>query len=403
MKKKITVIGLGYVGLPTLLILSNLKKFVCYGYDNDKIKIENIKKRKIKVSEKEVNILLKNNIKNKNLIISNEINSSDVFIICVPSNANKKLRQNFTPLLNAIDKIINVLKKNDLIIIETTSEVGTTEMLQKYIYKRKKSLFNNSLYKPYFFMAYCPEKVFPGNTIHEIKNNPRIIGGINKPSNIRAKNFFINFSKKIFLTDSKTAEITKLVENSYRNVQIGFVNDLANYTEKRKLDILKIIQLSNLHPRINLLKPGIGVGGHCIPIDPYFLIQNKSQHFKLLQASIKTNERRPKIISDNLKKVIKKKKIKELNLFGLTYKPNIDDFRESPAISIFKNLLREKNLKINLIDPYIKKNQFNFNKRVKFYRVKNIKNDNDTLNILLVDHKEFSKYKNNKKVINLTN
>ncbi len=403
MKKRITVIGLGYVGLPTLLILSEHKKFITYGYDKDQSKIKLLKKGSSNLNEKGVDTLLKKNFRNKNLIISNKVNESEVFIICVPSNTNKELRQNFLPLLNSIDKIIKVLKKKDLIIIETTSEVGTTEMIQKYIYKKKKSLFNNSYKKPSFFVAYCPERVFPGNAIFEIKNNPRIIGGINKKSNIEAKNFFEIFCKNIFLTDSKIAEITKLVENAYRNVQIGFVNELANYAEKNKLNVSKIIELSNLHPRINLLKPGIGVGGHCIPIDPYFLIKNLSKDFKLIQASIQTNENRPKIISGNLKKIIKKKKIKELNLFGLTYKPNINDFRESPAISIFKNLLREKNLKINLIDPYIKKNQFNFNKRVKFYRVKNIKNNNDVLNILLVNHKEFSKYKNNKKVINLTN
>lgn len=403
MKKRITVVGLGYVGLPTFLILSEQRKFITYGYDKDPNKIKLLKEGTTNLNEKGVDALLKKNLRNKNFVISNKINESEVFIICVPSNTNKKLRQNFLPLLNSIDKIIKVLKKKDLIIIETTSEVGTTEMIQKYIYKKKKSLFDNSYNKPSFFIAYCPERVFPGNAIFEIKNNPRLIGGINKKSNIEAKNFFKSFCKKIFLTDSKIAETAKLIENAYRNVQIGFVNELANYAEKNKLDVSKIIKLSNLHPRINLLKPGIGVGGHCIPIDPYFLIKNKSKDFKLIQASIQANENRPKIISDNLKKIIKKKKIKELNLFGLTYKPNIDDFRESPAISIFKNLLREKNLKINLIDPYIKKNQFNFNIRVKFYRVKNIKNNNDTLNILLVNHKEFSKYKNNKKVINLTN
>ena len=197
----------------------------------------------------------------------------------------------------------------------------------------------------------------------EIKNNPRLIGGINKKSNIEAKKFFKTFCKKIFLTDSKIAETAKLVENAYRNVQIGFVNELANYAEKNKLNVSKIIELSNLHPRINLLKPGIGVGGHCIPIDPYFLIKNQPKDFKLIQASIQANENRPKIISNNLIKIIKKRNIKELNLLGLTYKPDIDDFRESPAISILKNLLLQKNLKINLVDPFIKKNQFSFGKK----------------------------------------
>ena len=151
------------------------------------------------------------------------------------------------------------------------------------------------------------------------------------------------------------------------------------------------------------MKPGIGVGGHCIPIDPYFLIKNQPKDFKLIQASIQANENRPKIISNNLIKIIKKRNIKELNLLGLTYKPDIDDFRESPAISILKNLLLQKNLKINLVDPFIKKNQFSFGKNVKVYKMKNISNKKDVLNILLVKHKKFSKYKKNKKVINFTN
>lgn len=403
MRKKITVIGLGYVGLPTLLILSEKKKFITFGYDDNQKKIELIRNAKIKINEKEIEILLKKNIKNKNLIVSNQVNSSEVFIICVPSNSNKKFRQDFTPLLNSIDNILKVLKKDDLIIIETTSEVGTTEMLQKYIYKKKKSLFNKSYENPYFHMAYCPERVFPGNTIYEIKNNPRLIGGINNKSNIKAKNFFKSFCKKIFLTDSKIAETAKLVENSYRNVQIGFVNELANYSEKNKLDISKIIELSNLHPRINLLKPGIGVGGHCIPIDPYFLIKSQKQNFKLLQESIKVNKRRPQLISNYIKKIIKKKNIRELNLYGLTYKPDIDDFRESPALTIYRNLLIKKNLKINLIDPYIKKYQFNLTKRIKLFKNKSTSTKKNVLNILLVSHKKFLRLKNHKKVINLTN
>lgn len=400
MKKRITVIGLGYVGLPTLLILSENKKFITSGYDNDQNKIKLLKEGSTNLNEREIHTLLKKNL--KNLIISNKINESEVFIICVPSNINKKLRQNFLPLFDSINKIINVLKKKDLIIIETTSEVGTTEMIQKYIYKKKKSLFNNSYKKPSFYVAYCPERVFPGNTIFEIKNNPRLIGGINKKSNIEAKNFFKSFCKKIFLTDSKIAETVKLVENAYRNVQIGFVNELANYAEKNKLNVSKIIELSNLHPRINLLKPGIGVGGHCIPIDPYFLIKNQSKEFKLIQASMQANENRPKIISKNLIKIIKKRNIKELSLFGLTYKPNIDDFRESPAVSILKKLLLQKKLKINLVDPFIKKNQFSFGKNVKVYKAKCISDKKDALNILLVNHKKFSKYKKNKKILNLT-
>jgi len=401
MKKKVTIVGLGYVGLPTLLILLNTKKFLVYGYDIDTNKIDNLKKGITSINEKDVKITLKNALKNKNLFFSDKLHASNYFIICVPSNINKKYRQNLTPLFNSIDKILTVLKKNDLIIIETTSEVGTTENILKYIYKKNKSLFDRNINKPKFFMAYCPEKVFPGNTFYEIKNNPRVIGGINQKSNKISQNFFKNYCKKIYLTNSKSAEISKLVENSYRNVQIGFVNELANYTEKKKLDVAEIIKLSNLHPRINLLSPGIGVGGHCIPIDPHFLVKNKLSDFKLIQEGIKANKKRTNYIIKIIKKEILEKKYKEVSFFGITYKPDIDDLRESPALIIIKEISKFNKLRINLFDPHIKSKNLSFGKNTTI-NPKIIGKDKSILKVLLVSHKQFLKYKKNKEFLNFT-
>ena len=401
MKKKVTIVGLGYVGLPTLLILLNTKKFLVYGYDIDTNKIDNLKKGITSINEKDVKITLKNALKNKNLFFSDKLHASNYFIICVPSNINKKYRQNLTPLFNSIDKILTVLKKNDLIIIETTSEVGTTENILKYIYKKNKSLFDRNINKPKFFMAYCPEKVFPGNTFYEIKNNPRVIGGINQKSNKISQNFFKNYCKKIYLTNSKSAEISNLVENSYRNVQIGFVNELANYTEKKKLDVAEIIKLSNLHPRINLLSPGIGVGGHCIPIDPHFLVKNKLSDFKLIQEGIKANKKRTNYIIKIIKKEILEKKYKEVSFFGITYKPDIDDLRESPALIIIKEISKFNKLRINLFDPHIKSKNLSFGKNTTI-NPKIIGKDKSILKVLLVSHKQFLKYKKNKEFLNFT-
>lgn len=401
MKKKITVIGLGYVGLPTLLLISETNKFKVIGYDNNKKILNDIKKGKTKINEKEIKNILKKNIKKKKFNIHNKLSRSDVFIITVPSNINKKLRQNRLPLTDVVEKISNVLEEKNLIIIETTSELGTTDYLKEIIFRKNKKLFNGSIKKPKFFMAYCPERVFPGNSFYEIKNNPRLIGGINEKSNKQAKKLFNYFSKKIFLTDNKTAEISKLVENSYRNVQIGFVNELANYAFKKNLDIKEIIRLSNLHPRINLLKPGIGVGGHCIPIDPFFLIKNEFQNFKILNSSIKANNLRTKFITNIIQSNIKKNKIKEINFFGATYKADVADFRQSPSLKIISKFSKLKKIKINIHDPYIlnntliNKKNFSINPKIKL-------NKKFLLNVLLVSHKKYKKIKKISKILDFT-
>lgn len=403
MKKKIkvTVIGLGYVGLPTLLLLSNNQRFSLYGYDININLLEQLRNGKTTINEKSIKNLLIKNLKNQKFKLLNTLEQSDIFIITVPSDINKNFRQNTKPLIDVINKISNVLKNNNLIIIETTSEPGTTSNLLKLIYKKNKNLFSKKNKNPKFYLAYCPERIFPGNILYELKNNPRLIGGINKKSNFEAKKFFKHISKKLIITDDKTAEISKLVENSYRNVQIGFVNELANYAQKHNLDIKKIINLANLHPRINLLNPGIGIGGHCIPVDPYFLIKNKNKNFQILTSSINVNNKRVMIISKIIKKLINEKKIKEINFFGLTYKPDVNDFRESPAVKIIKKLTKLKKIIFNIHDPFIKtENNFiskRFNINPKFNLIKK-----DTLNILLVAHKNYVKLKKTKGIIDFT-
>ena len=401
MKKKITVIGLGYVGLPTLLLISETNKFKVIGYDNNKKILNDIKKGKTKINEKQVKIILKKNIKKKKFDIHDKLSRSDVFIITVPSNINTKLRQNRLPLTDVVKKISNVLEEKNLIIIETTSELGTTDYLKEIIFRKNKNLFNGSIKKPKFFMAYCPERVFPGNSLYEIQNNPRLIGGINEKSNKEAKKIFSYFSKKIFLTNNKTAEISKLVENSYRNVQIGFVNELANYAFKKNLNIKEIIELSNLHPRINLLNPGIGVGGHCIPIDPFFLIKREFQSFKILNSSIKANSLRTKFITNIIQNNIKKNKIKEINFFGATYKADVADFRQSPSLKIINKLSKIKKIKLNIHDPYILSSTLKTKKKLNINPKINL-NKKFLLNVLLVSHKKYKKLKKLSKILDFT-
>ena len=400
MKKKVTIIGLGYVGLPTLLLISNNKNFKVCGYDINRKLLDELRKGKTSINEKSVKQNLKKNINNK-INITENIEASDIFIITVPSGLNYKLRQDKLPLYDVVKKIIKVLKEKNLIIIETTSEPGVTEEIKKIIFKRKAGLFDKIINRPKFFLAYCPERVFPGDIFYELRNNPILIGGINQVSTNQAEKFFKNFSLKTYPTNNKIAEVAKLIENSYRNVQIGFVNELSNYAFKNDLDVKEIINLANLHPRINLLRPGIGVGGHCIPIDPYFLIQKKVNKFEILSSSLKANNHRTELIYKIIKKTILNKKIKEVNIYGATYKADVCDFRESPAIKIINKISRFRKIKINLFDPFLKDVNIIFNKNVRINPLLNTKKKL-IYNILLVFHKKFKKIKKQKNLLDFT-
>jgi len=390
--KKITIIGLGYVGLPTALSFCK-KGYKINGYDIDKKLIDNLIKGSTKINENNVKNLLKRYV-GKKFFPKSHLEPSDIFIITVPSNKIGK-KQDLKPLLSAISLVGKLLKKNDLIIIETTSEIGTTQKLRKKINKIRPDLLSKK--KEEYFLSYCPERVFPGNTLFEIENNPKIIGGINYSSSIQAKKIISIINRNSYLTSDRIAETVKLVENSYRNLQIGFVNELSIFSEKNNLNVDEIIRLSNMHPRIHLLKPGIGVGGHCIPIDPYFLINKNQNSFKTLNASINSNNFKTSWVAKKIIKIIKKKRFKKILLLGLSYKENIGDVRESPALKILKIIAKKsKSLKIYVYDPYVKLNDIKLSKYKNIIYVKktNLKNYKNLPKLKLVDHKIFENYQN---------
>lgn len=396
--KKITVVGLGYVGLPTALSYCK-KGFEVNGFDIDKKLILNLNNGITKIDEKNVQILLKKYIKKK-FFPKSYLETSDVFIITVPSN-RIGTRQNLKPLLSAINLIAKILKKNNLIIIETTCEVGTTQKIKKIINKKRPDLFYNK--KENYFLSYSPERVFPGNSLFEIENNAKIIGGINHSSNHYSKKIISSINNNLNLTSDRVAETVKLVENSYRNIQLGFVNELSIFSEKNNLDVNEIIKLSNMHPRINLLKPGIGVGGHCIPIDPYFLINRKQNDFKSINTSIKSNNFKTLWVSKKILKIVKEKKLNKILILGLSYKENIGDLRESPAIRILKIISKtNKNLKLFIYDPYVKKSDIKFENYKNIIAIKksSLINYKKITTFKLVNHKIFEKNKNlNKSLI----
>ena len=381
--KNISIIGAGYVGFPTALIIAS-KGLNVSCVDIDKKKIENLKKGINFINEKNINILFKK-IRKKNLInFTTVIEKSSTYIISVPSDITKSKKQNTKPLFDVIKNITKILDINNHIIIETTSEVGITEEIKNYIMHKRPDLFDIKK-NPKFYLAYCPERIFPGNILNELKTNPRIIGGIDKNSAIKCSKIFKIFNNKNFITDSRTAELVKLTENSYRSVNIALANELSIISNKLNINFDELRKLSNLHPRVNLLKAGIGVGGHCIPIDPWFLVSKFKIKPNVIKSSLKQNINKTNVI---IKKILNENKNRKILIWGATYKENVTDTRNSPAAYIIKRLINAK-MNIKIFDNNIKDNdKFKISYKKLF-----IKNPKKIIsgynNILLVKHKSF--------------
>lgn len=383
LKKKICVVGMGYIGLPTSVLLSNAGYNVC-GVDLNKKIVQIINSGKSHFEEKGLNKLVQQSIKKKKLKVYLKPQLSDIYIICVPTPikyVNSIPKPDLSYVFKAITSISNLLKSGDSVILESTCPVGTTLEIKKLLFK--KIDINKEIY-----IAYCPERVLPGNILHELVNNNRIVGGVSTKSTDMITKFYKTFIKgKILKTNSQTAEMCKLSENSFRDVNIAFANELSILCEKYSVNSLELIKIANNHPRVNILQPGIGVGGHCIPVDPWFLVDKNNLSTHLIRAARKVNDYKTewviKKINLYLKKNIKNIGFKpKIIFFGISFKPNVDDLRGSPAVKIIKRF-QSKNYDTAIVDP-------NFYE----YRINNSKKIDSLLaqaNVIvtLVGHKEF--------------
>lgn len=383
MKKKISVIGLGYIGLPTATLLAQINSYIVTGVDTSKTKLNNLRNFNINLFEKPLNFLINNSIKKNKILLSEKIKSSDFFIICVPTPfflKKKKPKADLKYVEAVIREILKVLKKGDTIILESTVPVGTSEKIFKKIISY--GFKNNDIN-----FAYCPERVLPGNILNELVYNDRIVGGINSKSRKVVKNLYKKFTKsKIYESDPSTAEMSKLAENSFRDTNIAFANELSMICDHHKLDINKVISLANKHPRVNILNPGCGVGGHCIAIDSYFIIENAPNFSKLIKISRQVNKFKTSWVEKKITKEIKdftSNMVKKptIGYLGLGYKANSADLRESPSLKIAKKLNKKHN--IIFADPYVQ-NFKNFN----FVSLKDLLKKADLI-FILVNHDYF--------------
>lgn len=350
---RVCVVGLGYIGLPTAAVLAQAG-FDVHGVDINSKAVEIINSGKIHIVEPDLLELVSSVVKNKKLVASLKPEVCEVYIIAVPTPFyHESKKPNIEYVLSATRSIANLIKPGDLIILESTSPVGTTEKMADLL-----SSLGVDINK--IFIAHCPERVLPGKILYELVHNDRIVGGINPISTEKACAFYKVFVKgEVLQTNARTAELCKLSENAYRDVNIAFANELSMVCEDLNIDVWELRKLANHHPRVNILEPGCGVGGHCIAVDPWFIV-DASDRAKLIKTAREQNLAKTDWVISKLKLEIEK--IKNLNLrnnikqdisvacLGASFKPNIDDTRESPA-KIIIDALKDLGVNVLVVEP----------------------------------------------------
>lgn len=373
----ICVLGLGYIGLPTACIFAT-HGFKVVGIDvNGKI-LDKVRRGRPHIKEKGLNLLVETAVKSGNLEVCSAPKPCDVFIIAVPTPITSDKRADLSFVKMAAENIVSVLQPGNLVVLESTSPPGTTKDVLVPILAQSGLKVGEEL-----FVAYCPERVLPGRIIEELIGNDRIIGGINKKSAEKAKQLYSSFVKgDIFLTNATTAEMVKLMENTFRDVNIALANELANICEELGINVWEAIELANKHPRINYHKPGPGVGGHCIPIDPWFIVEKFPEKTQLIRQSREINDRQPKHVFDLIARMTSGIPSPKIAILGVSYKGNVDDVRESPA-EILIGLLKDQGYTIAVHDPYVEEFE------EKLVSLKDVLSGADCA-VLVTDHDQFS-------------
>lgn len=361
MKKKVAIIGLGYIGLPTAVFFA-LKGIEAAGADINPKTVEKVNNGENPIFEPTLDDMVKQAVSSKKLRAATVPEQADAFIIAVPTPFKENHEPDISYVLNAVGSIANVVKSGDIIILESTSPVGTTEIIAKKLQELRPDLKipTNSDEDGEIFISYCPERMIPGNVFELIKND-RIIGGINEKSALETKKIYeLIIEGQIFCTNSRTAEMSKLTENSFRDVNIAFANELSIICDKIGINVFELIKLANHHPRVNILTPSCGVGGHCIAVDPWFIISQTPEQSKLLHTARLINDYKPQFVLGKVDEKVNElisngKSINEIKIacLGLSFKPNIDDLRESPAIKI-ASILSQKYPNVISVEPHIK-------------------------------------------------
>lgn len=382
--KTVCVIGLGYIGLPTAALLAS-SGYDVFGVDLNSFVVETINKGQIHIVEPDLDAFVRSAVAAGKLKASTQPSAADVFIICVPTPFHEGVgipQPDIDYVLAAAESIKDFVKPGNLVILESTSPVGTTEKISAVFTDFKIDVTDISI-------AYCPERVLPGKIMTELVENDRVVGGLTTEATARVADFYKTFVRgEVLETDSKTAEMCKLTENSFRDVNIAFANELSLICAKEGVNVWSLIKLANRHPRVNILQPGAGVGGHCIAVDPWFIVARDPDNARLIRSAREVNNSKSVWTIDQIKiasadasaRLGRKPKVACL---GLAFKPDIDDLRESPALHIAE-ALQSQGYDVIAVEPNIEKHE-------KFM-LSTLENALDSADVIavLVKHRQFS-------------
>lgn len=347
----ITILGMGYIGLPTGIAFARAG-FTVYGFDVNKNVIETLKSGKIHIVEPDLQEAYEDALRSERLIPTDKLEKSDVYIIAVPTPFKHDENQKIADLkyVESASKMVGeILEENNLVILESTVPPMTTKLMTDILEN------TSGISREKFMSVHCPERVLPGKILHELEHNDRIIGAERYEAAEVAKTIYDAMVKEgtCFITDDITAEMCKLVENTFRDVNIAFANELSVICDKLNIDVFELIKLANKHPRVNILTPGAGVGGHCLAVDPWFIVEKFPNEANVIREARLINDFKPRFIVNKIDEVLKGNKELTVGVLGLSYKPDIDDLRESPAMEIAE-ILRDKGYNTIACEPNVK-------------------------------------------------
>ena len=353
--QKVAVIGLGYIGLPTAALMAS-RGMQVVGVDTNPDVVKTVASGAIDIAEPDLDGLVQKVVSNGSLIVTSEAEKADVFMIAVPTPIDSANRPDLTCVMAAVERITDLLAPGNLVILESTSPVGTTEKIAKKIVERRPDL---SVGPPNggasISVAYCPERVLPGRILSELVNNDRCIGGVTTMCARRAQRFYKTFVRGACVaTTARTAELVKLTENAYRDTNIAFANELSLICDHFGINVWETIDLANRHPRVNVLRPGPGVGGHCIAVDPWFIIDSVPDLARVMKTSREVNNRKTELVMERAVSLIDDHPYANVACFGLAFKANVDDLRESPALEIALHLAAKYGSRIKIVEPNLR-------------------------------------------------
>jgi UDP-N-acetyl-D-mannosaminuronic acid dehydrogenase len=353
--KKVSVIGLGYIGLPTAAVIAS-RGIEVIGIDVSEKAVDIINQGKVHIVEPDLDMVVQAAVTMGKLRASLTPEPADAFMIAVPTPFKDGHKPDLSFIQKAAKAIAPVLEKGNLVILESTSPVGTTEKLSKWLQELRPDLYfpGQTSQEPNVYVAHCPERVLPGRVLEELVSNDRIIGGMSFKCAEKAIELYKVFVRgDCISTNARTAEMAKLTENSFRDVNIAFANELSIICDELKINVWELIALSNRHPRVNILSPGPGVGGHCIAVDPWFIVDSAPESARIIRTAREINDSKPQYVVNKVKAAADEFKRPVIACLGLAFKPDIDDLRESPALDITHNLASMNIGEILAVEPNI--------------------------------------------------